>query len=154
MKPDILSSVFCPLYSVFCIPNALARFDLELSAKQKRILEMLPKYNSRVTVNRNAVSMVDLSALTCVTGDEFAMFTKGKERLVIRGNSRSVSISEDEAKKLSDEGYRWSGHTHPGVDEFVLFSSEGDRIILACFKHEKSVIYNSVGKYSQFRKEI
>ena len=97
--------------------------------------------------------MSDLSALTAYTGDEFAMFTKGNERLIIRGNSDMVNIDIDEAKKLANEGYKWSGHTHPGINFNCLFSSDGDRIILKQFKQNKSVIYNSKGQYLTFENE-
>ena len=50
-------------------PNAV--FGIELNNRQKDLLEKLS----------------DLSALTAHTGDEFALFTKGKDRLIIRGNS-------------------------------------------------------------------
>ena len=97
--------------------------------------------------------MADLSALTAKTGDEFAMFTKGNERLIIRGNAFKVNIDIDEAKALAADGYRWSGHTHPGVGSNVLMPSGGDKIILRCFNQEISVIYDSSGRYSTFEKE-
>lgn len=43
--------------------------------------------------------MADLSALTAHTGDEFALFTKGKDRLIIRGNSLMVNLDIEQAKK-------------------------------------------------------
>ena len=74
--------------------------------------------------------MSDLSALTAQTGDEFAMFTKGKERLIIRGNAYNVNVDEAFAKELSRLGYKWSGHTHPGTSGNVLIPSVGDKLIL------------------------
>ena len=97
--------------------------------------------------------MTDLSALTAKTGDEFAMFTKGGSRLIVRGNSVKVNINTNEARKLAAEGYKWSGHTHPGIDSISLMSSDGDREILKCFPQKGSVIYNSKGQYQTFRKE-
>lgn len=44
--------------------------------------------------------MADLSALTAHTGDEFALFTKGKDRLIIRGNSLMVNLDIEQAKNL------------------------------------------------------
>ena len=54
-------------------PNAV--FGIELNNRQKDLLD------------KKSVNMADLSALTAHTGDEFALFTKGKNRLIIRGNS-------------------------------------------------------------------
>ena len=96
--------------------------------------------------------MTDLSALTAYTGDEFALFTKGNERFVIRGNSVSVNIDIEQAKQMAEQGYRWSGHTHPGTDYLCMQPSDGDYSILACFKHQITVIYNSKGSFRTFEK--
>ena len=96
--------------------------------------------------------MVDLSALTSHTGDEFAMFTKGKERIIVRGNSRMVQIDIEKAESLAKQGYKWSGHTHPGFDFISMQPSDGDYSILDCFKQSNSVIYNSKGEFRTFEK--
>lgn len=134
-------------------PNAILTFDMSLNNRQQKLLDSLPGYDSRVIVPKESVNMFDLSALTAKTGDEFAMFTKGRERLIIRGNSSKVNIGLDEAKKLSDSGYKWSGHTHPGVSTNCLTASEGDKAVLSEFKQGTSVIYNSKGIYRTFEKE-
>ena len=97
--------------------------------------------------------MSDLSALTAYTGDEFAMFTKGNERLIIRGSQNSVNIDTYQAKALAGEGYRWSGHTHPGTNLNCMISSPGDHAVLNCFPQSISVIYNSKGQFRTFEKE-
>jgi hypothetical protein len=61
-----------------------------------------------------------------------------------------VNISEEEAKSLSEEGFRFSGHTHPGTSSMVLYASKGDTRILACFNQKESAIYNSKGQYRRF----
>ena len=107
----------------------------------------------KIILSKKEVSLKDLSALTSYTGDEFALFTKGNERLVIRGNRYSVNIDVEKAKELRKQGYKWSGHTHPGTEVSSLISSEGDKIILKTFNQEKSVIYNSKGMYEIFYRE-
>ena len=101
-------------------------------------------------LKKSEVSMIDLSALTAKTGDEFALFTKGGERLVVRGNPTSVDIGIEKASQLAYNGYIWSGHTHPGFDLLSLFASDGDIAVLEAFGQEESVIYNSLGQYSRF----
>ncbi|MBQ8133649.1 MAG: hypothetical protein IJ192_04490 [Clostridia bacterium] len=133
-------------------PNAILTFGIELNNRQKKLLEALTEFDSRVTVPKKSVSMTDLSALTAYTGDEFALFTKGKDRLIVRGHATSVKIDVEDAKKMSEQGYRWSGHTHPGVDYNCLFASDGDKFVLEQFKQSTSVIYNSKGQYSTFEK--
>lgn len=134
-------------------PNAILHFDIELNNRQNKILEQLPEYDSRIIVDKKAVSMTDLSALTAKTGDEFAMFTKDNERLIIRGNVYKVNIDPQQARELAGQGYRWSGHTHPGIDDNCMISSPGDREILKCFNQELGVIYNSKGHFLTFSKE-
>lgn len=133
-------------------PVAIGVFDARLSKRQEALLESLNGYNSRVTVGKRDVSMKDLSALTAKTGDEFAMFTKGGERLIVRGNSVRVQIDTEEAARLATAGYRWSGHTHPGADELTKMASDGDIRVLTAFGQERSVIYDSLGRHEIFRR--
>ncbi len=134
-------------------PNAIVVFDTPLNNRQRKLLDNLPEYDSRVVVPKKSVNMADLSALTAKTGDEYAMFTKGTERLVVRGNATKVNIDVKTAVKLADDGYRWSGHTHPGIDDNCMIASPGDYIVLDCFKQKTSVVYNSKGQFRTFEKE-
>ena len=134
-------------------PNAILQIGYPLNERQKRLLDALPEYDSRTVVSKSDVSMKDLAALTAETGTEFAMFTRNGERLIVRGDAVSVNINEEAARGLSRDGYRWSGHTHPGVDELVLMPSEGDKLVLSQFRQEYSVIYNSKGQFYVFGKE-
>ncbi len=131
-------------------PNAIQLFNVDLNKRQKQLLEKLDSFDARTTVKKKNVNFKDLSALTAKTGDEYAMFTKGNKRLIIRGNSKMVNINSKEAKKLMADGYRWSGHTHPGNTDLCLTASDGDLLILNAFEQERSVIYNSKGQYHLF----
>lgn len=134
-------------------PNAILHYDVSLNNRQEKLLEKLPDFDSRVTIPKGSVNMPDLSALTAKTGDEFAMFTKGNTRLVIRGNGKMVNISIKDAEELAAAGYRWSGHTHPGSTSNSMTASQGDMDILHCFKQNMSVIYNAKGNFQTFYKE-
>ena len=133
-------------------PNAIIQFNRPLNNRQQKLLDNLPEYDSNIIVNKKNVNMKDLSALTAVTGDEFALFTKGKERLVIRGNKKSVNIDVQKAMELSRRGYKWSGHTHPGMDFLSMEISEGDIAIWECFNQDNVAIYNSKGTYRVYLK--
>ncbi|MDR0197507.1 MAG: hypothetical protein LBI36_04735 [Oscillospiraceae bacterium] len=133
-------------------PSAVLHCGRPLNNRQARLLEKLPEYDSRVTVPKNTASMFDLAALTAATGVEYAMFTKGRERLIIRGDERKVNVDIELAKELSGKGYRWSGHTHPQANINYVFASDGDKAILECFNQQYSVIYNSVGNFRIFEK--
>lgn len=133
-------------------PNAVLIFNIELNNRQKELLSKLPDFDSRVVVDKKSVSMKDLSALTAYTGHEFAMFTKGNERLILRGNSYMVNIDVLEAERIAENGYRWSGHTHHGTDFLSMQPSDGDYSILNCFSQKISVVYNSKGDFRTFEK--
>jgi len=122
-------------------PWAIARHDKPLSDKQQALLDKLHGYDSRVTVNKSDVSMMDLAALTAKTGDEFAMFTLGARRLIVRGDAGSVNVDEAKAVEMRAQGYKWSGHTH--TDNVV--PSEGDVAILKAFGGRKSLLYDAMG---------
>lgn len=128
-------------------------FDVLLNNRQQALLDVLPGYDSKITVPRNSVNMADLSALTAKTGVEFAMFTKGSERLIIRGNEYMVNIDVEQARNLAAQGYKWSGHTHPGNNLLCMTASDGDHDILRAFGQKTSVIYNSKGQYAKFDNE-
>lgn len=133
-------------------PNAILVFGAGLNNRQKKLLTLLPEPDSRITVPKKSVNMADLSALTAQTGHEFAMFTKGNERLIVRGNDRMVQIDIHEACLLSENGFRWSGHTHPGTDFLCMQPSDGDYAVLNCFAQDNSVICNSKGDFRTFEK--
>ena len=118
-----------------------------LSDHQQTILGQLPGYGSRIVIKKRDVSMMDLSALTAETGDEFAMFTRKGERLIIRGDAEQIPLYENDIIKLRDEGYRWSGHTHPGITDADLIASQGDKDALRLFGQDNSVIYNAAGRH-------
>ena len=133
-------------------PFAVKLFDIELNNRQKRLLENLLHYDDKVVVAKEEVDMKDLAALTAKTGVEFALFTKDNSRMVVRGNEISVNIDIETAKQLAAEGYKWSGHTHPGADDPTKIPSSGDLEVLAAFGQTQSVIYDSVGRFEVFER--
>ncbi len=133
-------------------PNAVLMFGVDLNNRQKKLLNLLPEFDSRAIVPKKSVNMADLSTMTAQTGHEFAMFTKGNERLIIRGNIYSVNITVEDAKELAENGYKWSGHTHPGADFLCMQPSDGDYAVLNCFNQNNSAIYNSKGDFRTFEK--
>lgn len=125
----------------------------ELNVRQRNLLATLPKFGSRVTVKKKGVKLGDIAAMTAATGVEFAVFTRKSERLVIRGNKNGVPGSIKELAELSRQGYRFSGHTHPGTGVNVLWPSGGDKKALRLFKQEFSVVLDPLGQYQVYDKE-
>ena len=60
----------------------------DLNARQLGALDQLPDFGSRAILHKS-FGQKDLAAVTAATGDEFAMFTAGGRRLVVRGNHQS-----------------------------------------------------------------
>jgi hypothetical protein len=127
-------------------PWAITRHGRPLTNRQQTLLNELPLRGSEAEVKKSDVSLMDLSALTAKTGVEFAMFTHGSKRLIVRGISNKVDVNRERALVLKAQGYTWSGHTH--VD--TLIESEGDLDILDAFDQKSSVIYNAEGRFRAF----
>lgn len=134
-------------------PAAMLHFGRPLNRRQQMLMDMLPHFDSRAIVPKKAVALRDLAALTACTGDEFALFTRKSARMLVRGNAVLTNITVDMAKALAMEGWRWSGHTHPGTDPFCLMASDGDKAILRAFHQDESCILNSMGLWSTFGKD-
>ena len=128
-------------------------FDRPLNRRQTAILDALPEFDSRTTVKKRDVNMRDLAALTAQTGCEYAMFTRKGERLIVRGNGYMTNIDAETARKMAADGWRWSGHTHPGTDVNVRIASPGDVEILKAFGQEYSLICDAAGKFEIFRSD-
>ena len=134
-------------------PNAILHFDRPLNRRQTAILNALPSFDSRTTVKKRDVNMRDLAALTAHTGCEYATFTRKGERLIVRGNGYMTNIDAETARKMAADGWRWSGHTHPGTDINVRIASPGDVEILKAFGQEYSLICDAAGKFEIFRSD-
>ncbi|MFC4158796.1 hypothetical protein [Chitinimonas lacunae] len=130
-------------------PAAISRGMGTLNTRQAAVLEQLPDYGSQLITSKN-FGQRDLAALTASTGDEFAMFSTGGRRLLIRGDATSVPITPEMATDLASQGWRWSSHVHPGFDSSVLRSSIGDRAVLDAMGANQSAIFNSLGQRRLF----
>ena len=119
-------------------PAAISRGYAELSPRQSGLLARLSSDGARTLVNRADVSIRDIAALTAKTGDEFAIFTNGSRRLILRGNDGRIQISAELLNQLKSEGWRWTAHSHPSVDgigfEQIARASSGDQAVLKALR--------------------
>ena len=118
-----------------------------LTNRQKAIDEKINEVDSLYSFKKKDIKMSDLISLTAINGCEYAMFTKGSERIIIRGTRYSTSDGAT-LISLAKQGYRWSGHTHPFNDWPA--PSNGDIETLKLFKNKKTIVYNSFGKATVF----
>lgn len=137
-------------------PSEIAWGYGALSVRQQGILDQLPNTLSQVILHKSQINITDLAALTAETGNEFALFTLGSRRLVLRGTEREVPLLPEEIINIRSQGYRWSGHSHPGTKDIVLDASgvlggkQGDRYVLELMEQQRSIILNSSGQRSLF----
>ena len=127
----------------------------DLTRRQADLLAQLPDAGARIVVAKRAFKTNDLAALTAMTGDEFTVFTRGSQRMIVRGDPSGVPLSVPELEELRDAGWRWSGHTHPGTGDLVLDASgrPGDRMVLEIMGQDRSMIANSRGARSVFDRD-
>ena len=103
---------------------------VKLRAREKKLLQQMDSYGSYVQLGRKEVSMGSLVRMSKETGDEFALLTRGNQRIVIRGNPSSVPIQvgDKNAYTLGKEGWRYSGHIHP--TRRATMTGQGDPAVL------------------------
>jgi YD repeat-containing protein len=132
--------------------RAISAGAAELSPRQASVLEQLGGYGSRTIVPKRGFGQSDLAALGAATGDEFAMFTIGGRRLLVRGDSGGVPISllDGSAEALASKGWRWSSHVH---SDGTVISSAGDRAVLSLFGNPRSAILTPSGPRGLFNSQ-
>jgi len=113
-------------------------------------LEKLLKTGDSATFRKSDVSMRDLAALTGATGNEFAMFTKGGTRIIMRGDAYGVTPTDEDWERFANEGWKLSGHTHVSIDDLSLMASPGDVASLKRLGQNQSSIYNALGRHALF----
>lgn len=122
-----------------------------LSKRQLSILDKLPKQGDYVFLPKNDVAMKDLLRLTNATGDEFNMFTKGGQRLIMRGitNSKGQKVINVPDEQFYDDLIagkygKFSGHTHPPGG--TVSPGLGDRPFLTSMGQKQSGIWGNTAE--------
>ncbi len=131
-------------------PGAVFDRTAPLGARQNGLLNQLAGDGARITVPKDAVSIQDIAALTARTGDEFAIFTKGNERMILRGNGDRIEVSPQLLQQLKSEGWRWSAHSQPGTRIGDAVASASDQRLLRELGQNQSLIVNSRGDTNIF----
>lgn len=138
-------------------PNLIYNYSFgKMSLVQRNILSRLDN-NTSITVDKKRenlkITMKDLSALTAVTGIEYALFERNDKYIVFKGTDRGIHLDTKDVAVLLNGKYKWIGHTHPGDSFNCLIPSDGDYNTLKLFNQKQSMIYNSIGQYYIFGKE-
>lgn len=133
--------------------SAIRLMGADLNKRQQKVLERLHKAGDSLESTKSQIKTKDIAALTAKEGVEFALFSKGNRRLIVRGNSFETPVGEARLRQLAADGWKFSAHTHPSIGYGSLSPSPGDRKVLYLFKQGQSVIYNAKGEYDRFFKE-
>lgn len=133
--------------------SAIRLMGADLNKRQKKVLERLHKAGDSLESTKSQIKTKDIAALTAKEGVEFALFSKGNRRLIVRGDSFETPVGEARLRQLAADGWKFSAHSHPTIGYGSLTPSPGDRNVLYLFKQGQSVIYNAKGEYDRFFKE-
>lgn len=133
--------------------SAIHLVGADLNKRQKTLLSKLEKSGDFYEASKKQIKTKDIAALTADQGVEFALFTKGNRRLIVRGDKFETPVGEMRLRQLASDGWKFSAHTHPTVGANSMLASDGDIKVLYLFKQGQSVIYNSAGEYDRFFKE-
>ena len=121
-----------------------------LRAADEAILSRLPKAGDWVQVGSADADIYTLGSLTAKTGSEFASFSRGEVKIIVRGTKTTKwRLPEDLARRIYTEQLRWDAHSHPTT--INLRPSTEDRNTLKLFTwQKKSRIIDITGKVIEF----
>jgi hypothetical protein len=101
--------------------------------------------------------LVDIVKMTRKYGEEFAIFKRGNDVILVNGDAKGIDLSPAfinniNKYKNTNKPWVWVGHSHPGFSTSSLKASQADQGILNILGQDKSVIVNSRGQKSEFTK--
>ena len=107
----------------------------ELKGRQAEILKLVPDRDGVATLRKKQVRVKDLAALTAHTGDEFALFTKGRRAIIYHGSPNGCTITGKTSDQIITERWEWVAHSHPTTTQ--LYPSREDINALKRFTWQK-----------------
>jgi hypothetical protein len=111
-----------------------------LKPADQALLSRLSSPGSSAVVPRSEMPLEKLAQLTKEAGREFAVLTRGNERMIIAGDAVSVPLMTPErVRQLSAEGWKLTAHSHVSG----LTPSVGDANVLAPTGQQRSIIVDS-----------
>ena len=124
-------------------PSAYASGYKQLPRRLQAIDDVLLEAGDSMIIHRGKVSLNDIRYLSAINDAEYALLTRGSQRMIIRGELESVRLPKD-AFELGKEGWRFSGHSHPkGAN-----SNTADKSILGRFVKGQEINGHSVQNQS------
>lgn len=120
-----------------------------LKERQANILKKFDDSSVFIELKKRNVTLDDLAAFTAVNKVEFALFTKGKNVILVKGRSGSCDIPAHLLERLLNEKWIFTGHSHPTTVN--LKPSNADKIVLKLFTWQKeSSIIDLTGNITKY----
>ena len=113
---------------------------VELKEHQQTLLDKLPSAGSFIRVKKKDVSLDDLAALSAKAKCEFALFNKGKNSIVLRGNYRSCNIGKTLSEEVIDNKWEWVGHSHPTITQLTPSNADVSALKIFTWQKKSSII--------------
>lgn len=113
---------------------------VSLKSKQEAILQKIPGRNSVDLFKKKQVNIKDLAALTAYTGDEFALFYKGKRAIVVHGSPTNCNVYGETYDTIISEKWVWIAHSHPTTTKLMPSQGDIDSLKLFTWQKESSII--------------
>lgn len=128
----------------------------KLQNKQERLVEACNRVgrSKLIFINKRKVKikirMIDLAAMTAMTGVEYQLFERPDKYILVMGDSVGINISERDMLGIINGRYKWVGHTHPGDQANCLTPQDQDFDVLDMLRQGSSSIYNQIGSFYVF----
>ena len=113
---------------------------VNLKARQEAIYQKIPNRNDAEIFRKKHVNIKDLAALTAYTGDEFALFYKGKRAIVVHGSPSNCNVYGETYDTIIREKWVWIAHSHPTTTKLKPSPSDVDSLKLFTWQKESSII--------------
>jgi hypothetical protein len=130
----------------FAKPTALGRtapvMDQVFTVQPLRQMDLLSQLNApgkSVVVERSSMNLENLAQLTKEMNREFALLTRGDQRMLIAGDTVSVPLTPDQMRQLSQEGWKLTAHSHLSG----LAVSKGDGNLVREAGQKRSILVDS-----------
>lgn len=123
----------------------LHKKEVTLRKRQQKIYEAVKDRGSWAEFRNKQVDIKDLAALTAYTGDEFALFTGDRGKIVVHGRPKRWDIPNDAWEIIKNNQYEWTAHSHPTFRN-LRCSPEDIRTLNTFTWQRESVIIDLTGK--------
>ena len=127
---------------------------IDLPETTQKILSAAEKPGEQFVAESGGVKDDDVRAATVETGVEFAKVSVGGKEIIIRGDDRGVTLTDEVISEMAENGGTLDFHCHPYIGD--IMPSEEDQRMMALLEErtgqKSSRIISPDGRFSEFTK--